>query len=95
MGKLVLTRRRGESVKLTANGKTWLLRVRSFKSVMSHSVTLSVAEGDSEELLALRPGESYHFAGGSVSLRPHKRTDQAILAFDFPPSVHILRTELG
>lgn len=96
MGKLVLTRRAGESVKLTEpNGTRWLLRVWHY--MLGASIRLEVYNFDKMDGVGvkLKHGQSYTFAGGNVELRPHKRPDQAILAFDFPRDVTIVRTEIA
>lgn len=95
MGKLVLTRRAGESVKLTEpNGREWTLRVRNMYA--NGPVTLMLFEGERPDTwTVLRANQSMTFAGGNVELRPHKRPDQAILAFDFPRDVTIVRTEIA
>lgn len=91
MGRLVLTRRNGESVQLTdGQGDTWLLTVT--QTVFLRHVRVDVALNGATR--TLRIGESLMFAGGNVELRPHKHAGQTILAFDFPADVKILRTEL-
>lgn len=99
MGKLVLTRRAGESVKLTEpNGDTWLVKVTEVRSIIRSTITASVRRFDGESrMIALKPGQAYTFAGGSLELRPTKRRwpDQAVLAFDFPRDVKIVRTEIA
>lgn len=98
MGKLVLTRRAGENVKLTEpNGREWLATVKKTRRVFrADFVDLWVETKDRDfQGFTVRPGGSVTFAGGSVELRPHKRPDQAILAFDFPQDVTIVRTEIA
>lgn len=98
MGKLVLTRRAGESVKLTEpNGREWLLETVATRGLLgSECVTLKLHEPLDRNIVdVLRAGQSMCFAGGNVELRPHKRPDQAILAFDFPRDVTIVRTEIA
>lgn len=99
MGKLVLTRRAGESVKLTEpNGNEWFVVVRSTGSFSSNrpAIIVLVSDGAMRQVdRHLRTNESIMFAGGNVELRPHKRPDQAILAFDFPRDVTIVRTEIA
>lgn len=100
MGKLVLTRRAGESVKLTEpNGRNFLLTVVRFYSHVfqePHKVRIRIApEGLRASEQPLGFGDAISFAGGNVELRPHKRPDQAILAFDFPRDVTIVRTEIA
>lgn len=93
MGKLVLTRRAGESVKLTEpNGDVWEL---TLKSVGVRISVIIVRPKGTECSFRLGENESCSFAGGNVELRPHKRPDQAILAFDFPRDVTIVRTEIA
>lgn len=92
MGKLVLTRRAGESVKLVeANGDTWL--------VTSHGVDKIRVDGPNDlyGVFRLVSENPISFAGGSLELRPTKRRwpDQAVLAFDFPRDVTIVRTEIA
>lgn len=90
MGKLVLTRRAGESVKLTEpNGDTWLVTSDGKKKLL-----VTRPSGNHEAFYA---AEVIHFAGGSLELRPTKRRwpDQAVLAFDFPRDVKIVRTEIA
>lgn len=92
MGKLVLTRRAGESVKLTEpNGREWLLTLLPMKHVgtrWTHFELNGVKK-------VLGQSDSLSFGGGTVELRPYKRSDQAILAFDFPRDVTIVRTEIA
>lgn len=98
MGKLVLTRRAGESVKLTEpNGETWILKVENPDSgVFSRSARIRLDNKDYPCFSRhLGYGDCMSFAGGNVELRPHKRPDQAILAFDFPRDVTIVRTEIA
>lgn len=98
MGKLVLTRRAGESVKLTEpNGREWLLSVQPSRRVFrADCIDLYIETKDRDfQGFTVRPGGSVTFAGGNVELRPHKRPDQAILAFDFPRDVTIVRTEIA
>jgi hypothetical protein len=98
MGKLVLTRRAGESVKLTEpNGREWLATVKKTRRVFRADRIDLWIECIDQELYdyQLSAGQSISFAGGSLELRPHKRPDQAILAFDFPRDVAIVRTEIA
>lgn len=89
MGKLVLTRRAGESVKLTEpNGETWLVT----SADGGKRLRIKRPSGFEASFYA---AEVIHFAGGNVELRPYKRPDQAILAFDFPQDVTIVRTEIA
>lgn len=95
MGKLVLTRRAGESVKLVeANGDTWTL---TMKSAGSRASIVILRPKGTECSFRLGEYESCTFAGGSLELRPTKRRwpDQAVLAFDFPRDVKIVRTEIA
>lgn len=96
MGRLVLTRRAGETVTVTeANGAKWQLEILSTRGLLgTAAVTLKLHGVGTSILDVLRPGQSMTFAGGSVELRPHRLPSQAILAFDFPREVHILRGEL-
>lgn len=95
MGKLVLTRRAGESVKLTEpNGIVWLVTLDR-NSPFFHKAVLRLQNGKAFTKHELWYGNSMTFAGGNVELRPHKRPDQAILAFDFPRDVTIVRTEIA
>lgn len=91
MGKLVLTRRAGESVKLVeANGDTWL--------VTSDGANKIRIDGpDLYGVFSLANENPISFAGGSLELRPTKRPwpDQAVLAFDFPRDVKIVRAEIA
>jgi sRNA-binding carbon storage regulator CsrA len=43
---------------------------------------------------ALRPGQSMTFGGGNVELRPSRRGQEVVLAFEFPREVKIMREEL-
>lgn len=98
MGKLVLTRRAGESMKLTEpNGDVWMLTVHPHHLRFNASrIYLDILNLNGEEIAkTLRINEAISFAGGNVELRPHKRPDQAILAFDFPRDVTIVRTEIA
>ena len=91
MGKLVLTRRAGESVKLTEpNGDTWFVMSDGKKK-------LDIREPNGNWKPSFYAAEVIHFAGGSLELRPTKRRwpDQAVLAFDFPRDVKIVRTEIA
>lgn len=96
MGKLVLTRRAGESVKLVeANGDTWLVRA---EKVSEQGSWLTVVGPEPFYSYSwVRVGGSDWFAGGSLELRPTKRRwpDRAVLAFDFPRDVKIVRTEIA
>ncbi|AXF51924.1 MAG: RNA binding protein [Caudoviricetes sp.] len=94
MGKLVLTRRAGESVIVReANGANGYVQaermcghlgIRLYRSAECIGRSTSVFEG-----------QSISFAGGSLELRPARCPSQAILAFDFPRDVTILRTEIA
>lgn len=98
MGKLVLTRRAGESVKLTEpNGDRWLLTVYHGNWTVGVSAHIEAYNFDKNVCASktVKSGETLSFAGGNVELRPHKRPDQAILAFDFPRDVTIVRTEIA
>jgi sRNA-binding carbon storage regulator CsrA len=98
MGKLVLTRRAGESVIVReANGDEWVLTVHPHHLRFNPSrVYLDILNLSGEEIAkTLRTNESISFAGGSVELRPARCPSQAILAFDFPRDVTILRTEIA
>ena len=100
MRKLVLTRRAGESVKLVeANGKEWLVSVTPHRRIFSKDSVDLFIEGDerADFGVTLKPYQSYAFAGGSLELRPTKRRwpGQAVLAFDFPRDVKIVRTEIA
>lgn len=97
MGKLVLTRHAGESVIVReANGREWLLAVIQLPHSLSRKTYLSVGtEGRPIKSTHLHAGESMSFAGGSLELRPARCPSQAILAFDFPRDVTILRTEIA
>lgn len=93
MGNLCLTRRAGESVKLTEDdGSAWLLTVREMK--LGATRVAVVKERGDQDSRYMYPGESWTFAGGTVELRPARGKGQAIFSFDFPPEVKILRTEL-
>lgn len=98
MGKLVLTRRAGESVIVReANGDSWTVTLRANQHIrMGNFVMLGIQKtGKREDLKTLWECESYSFAGGSLELRPARCPSQAILAFDFPRDVTILRTEIA
>ena len=93
MGKLVLTRRAGESVIVReANGDEWLVK-HCDRGFWKGRITVGRKGEASEVRLSLR--EAYSFAGGSLELRPARCPSQAILAFDFPRDVTILRTEIA
>ena len=100
MGKLVLTRRAGESVKLVeANGDTWLVTVEQvgiFRDPNAVRIRLKNLEFPCYAV-SLRWCDAISVAGGSLELRPTKRhwPDQAVLAFDFPRDVKIVRTEIA
>lgn len=97
MGKLVLTRRAGESVKLVeANGPEWLVIIDRMFSY-SGKTYLRLQHGKAFTSHELRTNDTMSFAGGSLELRPTKRRwpDQAVLAFDFPRDVKIVRTEIA
>lgn len=71
MGKLVLTRRAGESVIVReANGDEWLVTSADGKS------RLRVKRPDGYENL-FHSEEVIHFAGGSLELRPARGPSQA------------------
>lgn len=94
MGNLCLTRRAGESVQLVeADGSRWLLTVRQLQLNCGVRVAI-VKERGNQDSRWMFPGESWTFAGGTVELRPARGKGQAILSFDFPPEVKILRSEL-
>ena len=100
MGKLVLTRRAGESVIVReANGDSWTVTVLKHRGIFKPNCVDLFIEGNpfADIGVTLKPGQSYSFAGGSLELRPTKRRwpDQAILAFDFPRDVTIVRTEIA
>lgn len=101
MGKLVLTRRAGESVIVReANGRDWKLSVRRTPGLLGMTTThITLSNSDynwtSCEHKYLSEGQSISFAGGSLELRPARCPSQAILAFDFPRDVTILRTEIA
>lgn len=97
MGKLVLTRRAGESVIVReANGDEWVLAVISLPYSFSRRTYLTLgSERRGIKSTSLHAGESMTFAGGSVELHPARCPSQAILAFDFPRDVTILRTEIA
>jgi hypothetical protein len=96
MGKLVLTRRAGESVKLTEpNGEVWVIRVEQIASMLRQRIVGTLTTPSGFERLYLDANQCRTFAGGNVELRPHKRPDQAILAFDFHRDVTIVRTEIA
>jgi sRNA-binding carbon storage regulator CsrA len=96
MGKLVLTRRAGEGVKLTEpNGDVWVIRVEQVGAFIQQRIIGILVRPNGDEILHLGEKESRSFAGGNVELRQHKRPDQAILAFDFPRDVNIVRTEIA
>lgn len=91
MGKLVLTRRAGESVIVReANGDTWIVT----SADGGKRLRIKRPSGFEASFYA---AEVIHFAGGSLELRPTKRRwpDQAVLAFDFPRDVKIVRTEIA
>jgi len=100
MGKLVLTRKAGESVIVTEpNGATWRLKLEAMAGpsllswLIDYNVVLITKDGQSREF-KLRMGESLTFAGGSVELRHHRRNGQLAMAFDHPRDVEIWREEL-
>lgn len=98
MGKLVLTRRAGESVKLTEpNGWEWFLVLRKTSGFFGKPTSfVLVSDGGMKQTdKHLLVNETIQFAGGTVELRQHKRPGQAILAFDFPWDVTIVRTEIA
>lgn len=100
MGKLVLTRRAGESVKLVeANGREWFVVLRKTSGVFGKPTSFVLVSdgGMTQTDKHLLVYETIHFAGGSLELRPTKRRwpDQAVLAFDFPQDVKIVRTEIA
>lgn len=98
MGKLVLTRRAGESVIVReANDDEWFLVVRQTSGFFGKPTSfVLVSRGAmSQKEVHLLANESISFAGGSVELRPARCPSQAILAFDFPRDVTILRTEIA
>lgn len=89
MGKLVLTRRAGESVIVReANGDTWTVTSLDGRK----RLRVERPSGAEQSFFA---AEVIHFAGGSLELRPSRCPSQAILAFDFPRDVTILRTEIA
>lgn len=89
MGKLVLTRRAGESVIVReANGDTWTVTSLDGKKGLR-------VQRPSGDRTSYYQDEILHFAGGSLELRPARCPSQAILAFDFPRDVTILRTEIA
>lgn len=95
MGKLVLTRRAGESVIVReANGDEWTLVVDRI-STFFHKVVFRLERGKVSTKHELFYANSMAFAGGSLELRPARCPSQAILAFDFPRDVTILRTEIA
>jgi sRNA-binding carbon storage regulator CsrA len=98
MGKLVLTRRAGESVIVReANGDEWTVTVLKHRGIFKPNCVDLIIEGNpfADIGVTLRPGQSYAFAGGSLEMRPARCPSQAILAFDFPRDVTILRTEIA
>lgn len=97
MGKLVLTRRAGERVKVTTpDGEIYELEVVATRGLLGTKVvTLKLHCVGTSIVDVLRPGQSMTFAGGNVELQPQRLPSQAILAFDFPRDVKILRSELG
>lgn len=98
MGKLVLTRRAGESVIVReANGDEWFLVVRRTSAIFGKPTNFVLVSNGamSQRNVQLLPNELMTFAGGSVELRPARCPSQAILAFDFPRDVTILRTEIA
>lgn len=93
MGKLVLTRRAGESVIVReANGDEWTVTAKSVG--LRVSLVITRPKG-TECSFRLGYRESCSFAGGSLELRPARCPSQAILAFDFPRDVTILRKEIA
>lgn len=92
MGKLVLTRRAGESVIVReANGDEWM--VKCHKASLFGYLYVTVERW--LHTTRIGPLQSYSFAGGSLELRPARCPSQAILTFDFPRDVTILRTEIA
>lgn len=97
MGKLVLTRKAGEAVIVTeANGTTWRLDTIATRGLLgTFSVRLKLSSSGAHSLVdALRPGQSMTFGGGNVELRPSRRGQEVVLAFEFPREVKIMREEL-
>lgn len=97
MGKLVLTRKAGESVIVTEpNGTTWRLLTEATKGLFgAFSVRLKLSSSGAQSVVdALRPGQSMTFGGGNVELRPSRRGQEVVLAFEFPREVKIMREEL-
>jgi len=97
MGKLVLTRKAGEAVIVTeANGTIWRLVALATHGLFgTFSVRLKLSSSGAHSVVdALRPGQSMTFGGGNVELRPSRRGQEVVLAFEFPREVKIMREEL-
>lgn len=97
MGKLVLTRKAGEAVIVTeANGTIWRLDTVATKGLFgAFSVQLKLSSSGAHTAVhALKPGQSMTFGGGNVELRPSRRGQEVVLAFEFPREVKIMREEL-
>lgn len=97
MGKLVLTRKAGEAVIVTeANGTIWRLVALATRGLFgAFSVQLKLSSSSAHTLVdALKPGQSMTFGGGNVELRPSRRGQEVVLAFEFPREVKIMREEL-
>lgn len=87
MGKLVLTRKAGEAVIVTeANGTIWRLAALATRGLFgAFSVQLKLSSSGAHSVVdALKPGQSMTFGGGNVELRPSRRGQEVVLAFEFP-----------
>lgn len=93
MGKLVLTRRAGESVIVReANGDEWALVV---VKIRADFISLRMSHSGWEDVADIPVGRNLKFLTGHVELLRARCPSQAILAFDFPRDVTILRTEIA
>ena len=79
-----------------ANGNEWLITVDRMFSYADKTY-LRLQRGEVSTTRGLYTNDTVTFAGGSLELRPTKRRwpDQAVLAFDFPRDVKIVRTEIA
>lgn len=96
MGKLVLTRRAGETIQVKlASGFVYTLETLATRvKGCFDAATLRLVSEEGASQQNLYAGQWMEFGGGVVDVLPSKCASQVKLGFDFPRDVQIMRTEI-
>lgn len=92
MGRLVLTRKTGESIRIDTPMGAYNLTFQDFRGNRAHFVF----DGPIQiEFVTIRLGEKFDFCGGSIQWEQHRSSRDIVrVLFDLPREINIVRREL-